>query len=113
MLPDTIPRSRFCHTPTPLEPMAALSRHLGGPNLFVKRDDSSPQVALTIANICAIGERGLLGIAVDPDFADNHHIYLYYTHKVNNICNTTTNPANRVARDTASIDAAADYKNVE
>lgn len=39
MLPDTIPRSRFCHTPTPLEPMAALSRHLGGPNLFVKRDD--------------------------------------------------------------------------
>jgi L-cysteate sulfo-lyase len=25
--------------PTPLEPMAALSRALGGPNLFVKRDD--------------------------------------------------------------------------
>jgi L-cysteate sulfo-lyase len=39
MLPDTIPRSRFCHTPTPLEPMIALSRRLGGPNLFVKRDD--------------------------------------------------------------------------
>lgn len=35
MLPDTIPRSRFCHTPTPLEPMTALSRLLGGPNLFV------------------------------------------------------------------------------
>src|SRR5882757_6919544 len=39
LLPDTIPRSRFCHTPTPLEPMKALSGHLGGPNLFVKRDD--------------------------------------------------------------------------
>lgn len=33
------PRSRFCHTPTPLEPLAALSRHLGGPTLLVKRDD--------------------------------------------------------------------------
>jgi aldose sugar dehydrogenase len=25
------------------------------------------------------GERGLLGIAVDPDFATNHYIYVYYT----------------------------------
>ena len=33
------PRSRFCHTPPPLEPLAALSRHLGGPTLLVKRDD--------------------------------------------------------------------------
>jgi L-cysteate sulfo-lyase len=33
------PRARFCHTPTPLEPLATLSRHLGGPALLVKRDD--------------------------------------------------------------------------
>ena len=33
------PRVRLGHLPTPLEPMAALSRALGGPNLFVKRDD--------------------------------------------------------------------------
>jgi L-cysteate sulfo-lyase len=32
-------RVRLGHLPTPLEPMAALSRALGGPNLFVKRDD--------------------------------------------------------------------------
>lgn len=32
-------RSRFCHTPTPFEPLPSLSRHLGGPNIFVKRDD--------------------------------------------------------------------------
>jgi glucose/arabinose dehydrogenase/plastocyanin len=25
------------------------------------------------------GERGLLGIAIDPDFASNHYIYVYYT----------------------------------
>ena len=33
------PRVRLGHLQTPLEPMAALSRALGGPNLFVKRDD--------------------------------------------------------------------------
>lgn len=36
---ECFPRSRFCHTPTPLEPMTALTRHLGGPMLYVKRDD--------------------------------------------------------------------------
>jgi hypothetical protein len=54
------------------------------------------------------GERGLLGIAVDPAFAENHHIYLYYTHKVNNTCDTVTNPANRVARFTLDDDDEAD-----
>jgi L-cysteate sulfo-lyase len=33
------PRVRLCHSPTPLEPMENLTRHLGGPRLFVKRDD--------------------------------------------------------------------------
>jgi glucose/arabinose dehydrogenase len=27
------------------------------------------------------GERGLLGVAVDPRFATNHHLYLVYTHR--------------------------------
>ena len=33
------PRARFAHLPTPLEPMPRLSAALGGPNLWVKRDD--------------------------------------------------------------------------
>jgi len=33
------PRLHFAHLPTPLEPMERLSEHLGGPNLWVKRDD--------------------------------------------------------------------------
>jgi L-cysteate sulfo-lyase len=33
------PRQRFAHLPTPLEPMARLSSHLGGPKLWIKRDD--------------------------------------------------------------------------
>jgi glucose/arabinose dehydrogenase len=30
------------------------------------------------------GESGLMGIAVDPKFADNHFVYLYYTYQVTN-----------------------------
>jgi L-cysteate sulfo-lyase len=32
-------RVKLTHAPTPLEPMLNLSKHLGGPNLFIKRDD--------------------------------------------------------------------------
>ncbi len=39
MLLSRFPRRRLAHLPTPLEPMEALSRHLGGPRLYVKRDD--------------------------------------------------------------------------
>lgn len=33
------PRQRLAHLPTPLEPMERLSKHLGGPRLWIKRDD--------------------------------------------------------------------------
>jgi len=33
------PRIRLGHYPTPLEPMHNLSRHLGGPAIWIKRDD--------------------------------------------------------------------------
>ncbi len=33
------PRVALCHQPTPIEPMKRLSGHLGGPSLFIKRDD--------------------------------------------------------------------------
>ncbi|MBM3642987.1 MAG: D-cysteine desulfhydrase [Alphaproteobacteria bacterium] len=33
------PRVRCGHFPTPLEPMENLTRHLGGPKLWIKRDD--------------------------------------------------------------------------
>lgn len=41
------------------------------------------------------GERGLLGVAIDPDFASNRFVYVYYT--------TSSSPIhNRLARFTAS-----------
>ena len=33
------PRLHFAHLPTPLEPLEKLSKLLGGPQLFIKRDD--------------------------------------------------------------------------
>lgn len=33
------PRVRIAHLPTPLEPMLRLSEHLGGPEIWIKRDD--------------------------------------------------------------------------
>jgi len=33
------PRTRLGHFPTPLEPMKNLSKFLGGPEIYIKRDD--------------------------------------------------------------------------
>src|SRR4030095_5809096 len=52
---------------------------------------STPFITLTVNSS---GERGLLGIAFDPNFNTNHFIYLYYT------LSSGTN--NRISRFTAS-----------
>ena len=39
MLTERQPRIRIAHLPTPIEPLPRLSSRLGGPNLWVKRDD--------------------------------------------------------------------------
>lgn len=39
MLIGNLPRVRLAHLPTPLEEAPRLSEHLGGPRIFIKRDD--------------------------------------------------------------------------
>jgi len=39
MLLSRFPRVSLAHLPTPLEPLPRLSEHLGGPMIYVKRDD--------------------------------------------------------------------------
>ena len=39
MILSRFPRLRFAHLPTPLEPMDNLTKALGGPRLWIKRDD--------------------------------------------------------------------------
>ena len=38
---DQLPRVRLAHLPTPVEPLPNLSRYLGGPELWIKRDDQT------------------------------------------------------------------------
>ena len=36
---NRFPRVKLCHSPTPLEPLKNLSQYLGGPEIWIKRDD--------------------------------------------------------------------------
>jgi glucose/arabinose dehydrogenase len=42
---------------------------------------ATPALTFPTSSICTSSERGLLGIALDPDFATNRWIYLFYTFK--------------------------------
>ena len=41
--------------------------------------DNGTVTNISKMNVTAIGESGLLGVAVDPEFSQNKYIYLYYT----------------------------------
>jgi len=57
---------------------------------------STPFVSLTVSSS---GERGLLGVAFDPDFLNNQFVYLFYTA-------TTPSIHNRISRFKANGDVA-------
>ncbi|MGX5819498.1 CBM96 family carbohydrate-binding protein [Chitinophaga lutea] len=56
---------------------------------------ATPAISLSVNTS---GERGLIGIAVDPNFSTNSYIYLYYT--------SSSGPHNRVSRFTMAGDLA-------
>jgi glucose/arabinose dehydrogenase/PKD repeat protein len=65
----------------------------------------TPALNIPSSRICAGNERGLLGVAVDPDFgsAGHNYVYLYYTFKKFGVCPSgqpanSNNPVNRVSR---------------
>ncbi len=61
-------------------------------------------LSLPATQICSNSERGLLGVAVDPGFAANRHVYLFYTRrKPGGDCGTSSpitplTAVNRVSR---------------
>jgi PKD repeat protein len=69
--------------------------------IYIYQNGTLQPPSLDISGVtCSNYERGMLGIAVDPDFAANHYIYVYYTYKKNGTCeqNDATKPVNRVSR---------------
>lgn len=66
-----IPRMKFAHLPTPVEPLSRLSSLLGGPSIFVKRDDQTGlamggnktrKLEFVIAEALANGARTLVSV---------------------------------------------------
>jgi glucose/arabinose dehydrogenase len=63
----------------------------------------TPALDIASSKICANSERGMLGVAVDPNFSTNKYVYLYYTYNKFGVCPTSqptnaNNPVNRVSR---------------
>ncbi|MCZ3387819.1 MAG: PQQ-dependent sugar dehydrogenase [Actinomycetia bacterium] len=67
----------------------------------LRRDGLVPSPALDLSGrICDDNERGLLGVAVDPDFGANQWIYLFWTFDKFSSCRVAPGPTpvNRVTR---------------
>ncbi len=71
-----------------------------GGELRVIKNGALLSTPFLTVSVDSSGERGLLGVTFDPDFAVNHYVYVYYT---------TPAPAahNRISRFTAQGDVAA------
>jgi glucose/arabinose dehydrogenase len=61
--------------------------------------------AFVTISVNSFFERGLLGIALDPDFATNNFVYVYYTTGTGSL-NAPPTPKNRVSRFTANGNVA-------
>jgi len=75
----------------------------------VVRDNAlltTPFLTIPSGVVDAAGERGLLGLAFDPDFATNNFVYVYYTVQ-NGAGDGAAGAFNRIARFTANGDVAA------
>ena len=72
---------------------------LQGGQLRVIKNGASVADSVCHLTVTSSGERGLLGVAFDPNFATNNFVYVYYT--------VTSPPMhNRVSRFTANGDVA-------
>jgi len=111
-----LPSSRLCAQPEPDEPelpfgfideevVGGLTKAIGmrflpdgqmliiekgGKVIIVEDPDAQPVVTrdyLTLENIDTVFERGLLDLAIDPDFENNSYVYFYYSW-----CDRSLNP---------------------
>lgn len=64
----------------------------GGTVSLIDNEGNTDQIA-NLENVREIGEGGLLGLAVDPDFENNNNVYFYYTYS-----SSGNNTRNRVVR---------------
>ncbi len=115
VLPAQFTEARVAGVPGPTAlaflPDGALLVSTQGGTLRVIRDGALKAAsALDLSSrLCRNSERGLLGVAVDPDFAQAPYVYLFYTFNKYGSCANNqpgTSPVNRVSR--FSYDPATD-----
>lgn len=95
------PRLRLEDVATDLQVPWALAFSPDGRLFFTERtgqlrviaDGSLQAEPVATFEVAAVGEAGLLGLALDPDFSQNHYLYVYYTY-----INQEGNLKNRVVR---------------
>jgi glucose/arabinose dehydrogenase len=82
-----------------------------GVGRVLRLTEDGPVVVLEVP-VCASAERGLLGIALDPAFADNGHFYLDYTSPDEGCAvgagSATTNRVSRFTLDGSAADPASE-----
>lgn len=109
-----MPASNPLSSPTAIAPILDSGRALvlekGGAVRVLQADGTMLAADALTLSVCTDSEEGLLGAAVDPGFAGNGFVYLYYTHDAAN-CASSTGRFNRVSRFTMTgetINAASE-----
>lgn len=80
-----------------------VTERFGRVTLFDPASVEDPITVATLQQVQEIGEGGLLGVALHPDFASNKSVYLYYTYS-----GSGNNTLNRVVRMTLRNNALQD-----
>jgi glucose/arabinose dehydrogenase len=95
------PASNPLSSPTAIAPILDSGRALvlekGGAVRVLQSDGTQMAGDALTLNVCTDSEEGLLGAAVDPGFASNGFVYLYYTRNAGN-CASSSGRFNRVSR---------------
>jgi glucose/arabinose dehydrogenase/PKD repeat protein len=116
-LPGDFSDTKFASSPLPTalaftpDGRMLVTSKTGELYVYGKEGDRLANPALSLP-VCSNSERGLLGVAIDPDFATNKHFYVYYTNRradcPDKEPSKDSNPYNRVSRFTLNDDNTVD-----
>jgi len=84
----------------------------GGTVRVIKNGALLPTPVITLTDINTFGDRGLIGIAVDPNFSSNKYLYLSYTYENTPGSNFSGQKTGRIVRVTVSGDTASESSKV-
>ncbi len=84
----------------------------GGSIRVVKNGAVLPQPLVTLTDVNTFGDRGLIGMAIDPNFAQNGYIYLSYTFENTPGLNIGGPKTGRIVRMTVVGDTASESTKV-